>query len=93
MDARILAQLSQITELLKAVLALQEETDKQLWSTRKRAKVLETQLKGLSSWKDCVMARVGAMNVRKVPLEVIKSPNDMKDPLETTRELAKRLQN
>ncbi|KAJ3069645.1 hypothetical protein HDU98_007294 [Podochytrium sp. JEL0797] len=92
LDARILAQIAQIMDLLKAVLALQEETGKQLLDSKKRGRVLECQVQVLGEWKDAVMKRVGRENVDKVPgVKLIENPREAKDPMDSTRELAKRL--
>ncbi|KAJ3015370.1 UNVERIFIED_CONTAM: hypothetical protein HDU68_012759 [Siphonaria sp. JEL0065] len=94
LDGRILAQISQITGLLKAVLALQEETAKQLWTSKKKARILEAQVSGLGEWRDAVMKRVGESRVDMVPLDLTpQNPREKKDPMDATREAVKRLNN
>ncbi|KAI8616660.1 hypothetical protein BC830DRAFT_178779 [Chytriomyces sp. MP71] len=92
MEARILAQLSQIAVLLKAVLALQEETSKQLWDSRKRFKIMEVQVGMLGEWRDCVMQRVGMLNVDKVPIVDTQSAQEISASMDLTREISKKLQ-
>ncbi|TPX69484.1 hypothetical protein CcCBS67573_g06867 [Chytriomyces confervae] len=91
MDARILQQLAQITELLKAVLSLQEETAKQLWEAKKNMKTMEVQVDVLGEWRDCVLQRVGQMNLARVPLLQTGSECCIQDCDVLTREISKRL--
>ncbi|KAI8845029.1 hypothetical protein BJ741DRAFT_644530 [Chytriomyces cf. hyalinus JEL632] len=91
MDARILQQLAQITELLKAVLSLQEETAKQLWEAKKNMKTMEVQVDVLGEWRDCVLQRVGEMNLARVPLLQTGSECCIQDCDLLTREISKRL--
>ncbi|TPX65077.1 hypothetical protein CcCBS67573_g08239 [Chytriomyces confervae] len=91
MDARILQQLAQITELLKAVLSLQEETAKQLWEAKKNMKTMEVQVDVLGEWRDCVLQRVGELNLARVPLLQTGSACCIQDCDLLTREISKRL--
>ncbi|KAJ3024938.1 UNVERIFIED_CONTAM: hypothetical protein HDU68_007636 [Siphonaria sp. JEL0065] len=94
LDGRILAQLSHVTGLLKAVLALQEETAKQLWTSKKKSRILEAQVSGLGEWRDAIMKRVSESNVDKVPLDLTpQNPREKNDPMDATREAVKRLNN
>ncbi|KAJ3114320.1 hypothetical protein HK100_001698 [Physocladia obscura] len=93
LNERIMGQIGQIAELLKAVLSLQEETGRQLWEAKKRVKSVEVEVSMLRKWRDVVMKRVddfGNGCVRSVSVG-LRIETDEQDALEITRELSKRL--